>query len=123
MPWFTVKPYKGETWKFAGRTPDEPFADLRAKLAKKTHKFIPPIDGHEMFGFTTSLFHRIIVEMPGFEYCEQYIKRSFRTPVTLTSDWPIIGKFEGTGERIVHHGPGREEAREDADAEEESRST
>ena len=98
-PVFTVKPWKGDSWRLSGATPDEPFAELRARLMKKTHKFVPPIDGHEMFGLTSAFVNRLFLDMPGCDDCVQYRKRYFRHPISLVNDWPTIGHFESSSER------------------------
>jgi hypothetical protein len=84
-----------------GRTPSEPFEEIRTKIARKTHKWLPPIDGHEMFGFTSAFVHRLIMEMRGFELCPGYTRRFFRSNFAFVSDWPTIGQFEPNPERLA----------------------
>lgn len=99
-PCFTVKPWKSDSWRHSGRTPDEPFAEIRARIMKKGNKWVPPIDGHEMFGLTSAFVHRLLAEAPGFDQCQDYRQRYFRYPISFVKDWPTIGQFEGSSERI-----------------------
>jgi hypothetical protein len=100
-PLFVVKPKKGGTSRYVGRTPSEPFEELRDKITRKTHMWLPPIDGHEMFGFTSAFVHRLIMEMRGFELCPRYTRRFFRSNFAFVSDWPTIGQFEPNPERLA----------------------
>jgi hypothetical protein len=101
-PLFIVKPYKSETFRFIGPTPNAPFEELRGILAKK-RKIVPPIDGHEMFGFTTAFVHRLLMEMPGFELCLSYNRRFFRSNFAFVSEWPTIGRFETNPEKLLQN--------------------
>ena len=99
-PWFTVKPWKSDSWRRAGKTPDEPFAEIRARIMKKGHKWVPPIDGHEMFGLTSAFVNRLFIELPGFEQCLDYHRRYFRHKISFVSEWPTIGQFEANPDRL-----------------------
>jgi hypothetical protein len=93
-PWFTVRPRdQNQDVAFSGATPDEPFAEVRARIMKRTGRYFPEFDGHEMFGLTSALFHRIVMELPGFEACVDYHKRFFRGAFQFVSKWPVIGQY------------------------------
>lgn len=98
-PVFSIKPWKGDSWRFSGPTPDAPFSELRARLMKKAHAFVQPIDGHEMFGLTSAFVNRLFLETPGCDQCVEYRPRYFRSNISLVSEWPTIGRFDSSSER------------------------
>jgi hypothetical protein len=100
-PLFVVKQLKGDGTRYVGTTPGMPFEELRAKLMKKTRKWLPPIDGHEMFGFTSAFVHRLLIEMKGFERCLGYRRRFFRSNIGFVNEWPTIGQFEANPEKLA----------------------
>jgi hypothetical protein len=100
-PLFVIKPMRGDAWKYAGETPSAPFEELRARIMRKTKRFVPPIDGHEMFGFTSAFVHRLLMDAPGFELCPGYQRRFFRSTLTFVNEWPTIGHFEPNPERLT----------------------
>ncbi|OHS95210.1 hypothetical protein TRFO_02152 [Tritrichomonas foetus] len=99
-PWFVIESKDGRDFKFEGLTPNAPFKEYRTKLMKKLGKYIPPYDGHEMFGLHSALIHRIFIDMPGREKCENYERRFFKGGFSFVSKWPIIGQFEKEPERV-----------------------
>ena len=105
IPWFVVEPKEGKDFKFEGSTPDEAFEGYRSKMIKKIGKFVPPFDGHEMFGLQSALVHRIFIDMPGIEKCEKYQRRFFRSCFPLVFKWPIIGQFEKEPEKQQNSSP------------------
>ena len=100
-PYFVLHQLANEgEFEFGGFTPDEPYEEVRKKIAEISGKFIPPFDGHEMLGLTTALFHKIVSEMPGLDQCTNYIPRHFRSTFRFISQWPIIGQFEKEPEKL-----------------------
>lgn len=99
IPWFVIEPKEGKEFKFEGKSPDDAFEAFRVKMAKRLGKFVPPFDGHEMFGLQSALVHRILIDMPGIENCENYQRRFFKSCFPLVSKWPIIGQFEKEPEK------------------------
>jgi hypothetical protein len=101
-PFFVVRPREGDKFEWSGFTPDEPYMQLRALLAENSGKFVPPFDGHEMFGLTSALVNLILMEQPRFRECHGYANRFFLGGAQFVSKWPVIGQFEREPER---HGP------------------
>jgi hypothetical protein len=66
---------------------------------EKSGKFVPPFDGHEMFGLTSAIVHQILMESPGIEKCTLYAKRYFKSVFQFISKWPVIGQFEKEPEK------------------------
>jgi hypothetical protein len=79
--------------KFSGRTPSAAFEGIRAAIMHKQKEYFPPIDGHEVFGFTSALFHRLIMEEPGMAEIPGYQRRFFRTLFRFSSEWPKLGEY------------------------------
>jgi hypothetical protein len=100
LPLFVIKPMKSDGFNFVGLTPSEPFEEIRTRIMKKTRKYIPPMDGHEMFGLTSAFVHRLLMDMPGFELCPAYQRRFFRSTLGFVNDWPTIGQFEPNPEKL-----------------------
>lgn len=99
-PYFIINDYKSiEHFHFEGNTPDEPFEQLRSQAIKKLKKFIPPFNGHEMYGLTSAIFHRLLINMPGIEHCPNYVRRFFCTNFQFINQWPVIGQFEKEPEK------------------------
>jgi hypothetical protein len=101
-PFFIVHPLDGDKLEWSGFTADEPYAQIRALLTEKSGKFVPPFDGHEMFGLTAALVNLIFMEQPRFRECHGYANRFFLGGTQCVSKWPVIGQFEREPER---HGP------------------
>ena len=100
-PYFVLKQLANEgEFEFSGFTPDEPYEEVRKKIMELSEMFIPPFDGHEMLGLTSALFHKIVSEMPGFDQCDQYVRRHFRSMFRFVSQWPTIGQFEKEPEKM-----------------------
>ena len=97
-PWFVVEPREGNDFKFESSSPDLVFQEYRKKMSRNS-KFIPPFDGHEMFGLKCALIHRIFIDTPGIEKCDKYERRFFKAGFSLSSTWPIIGQFEKEQDR------------------------
>jgi len=100
-PLFVVHPLHSEGNRLEATTPDEVFSIFRTKLMKKAGIFIPPYDGHEMFGLTTAFVHKLLLEMPGIDQCENYQRRHFTTAFPIIQKWPVIGQFEKEPEKPV----------------------
>jgi hypothetical protein len=81
---------------YSGRTPSVPFEQI-CKLVKEQGVFFPPIDGHELFGFTSGLFHKLVMNAPGIDNCRDYQRRYFRTTFIFTDKWPGLGNYSPLG--------------------------
>jgi hypothetical protein len=98
-PFFVVRQLDNHSHEWSGFTPDEAYSQIRSVLAEKSVKFVPPFDGHEMFGLTTALVNFVLIEQPRFAECIRYANRFFRGGFQFVSRWPVIGKFDREPER------------------------
>jgi hypothetical protein len=85
---------------FSGPHPSSPFEQIRREVQKrKGWPYFPPIDGHEMFGFTTAFVHKLLMELAGMEHCHLYQRRFFRSIFKFTNEWPKLGVFQPVPEQ------------------------
>lgn len=91
---FVVRKEKEKSAEIVDDSPDLVFEKVRQKIIKRNRMWIPPIDGHEMFGLKSRAFHQLLLDLPNIEQCDQYQKRFFYSPLLILHDWPVLGRFD-----------------------------
>jgi hypothetical protein len=68
---------------------------------KKTRKWLSPIDGHQMFGFTKAFVHLLLMDQKWFGRYSSSRRRLFRSPFAFVNEWPINRQYEPNPEGMA----------------------